>query len=438
MVSKAKVRVKILSYVLSSGILVSSIPSNKAFALNISSDQILAGAIGSTIAGVAPNICYNIYHMISSGFKNIVRTYKDNKCKGFKSSQKIVNDLEKIIENKSTVKVHGQTKAKKQLFDVLSGTIARIDNIKRGNTDTKEIRGNIIYLIGPSGTGKTKMCYAIADAFLKHPEKTAIFCHSESITGESELGSQLFKTIIAKDVGEERTKNIFTGSDGIVAKDEESPMLKHLLRWYDSVVIIDEYDKMKQKSAKPGSTMNVNGIAIPTGQLGSGEDKSADEILRSIASTGKYRFMNKEVDCSRTLFLITTNETREELEKNFGIGGLQGGGVQRLSIIEFDYLPKEACLSIVNDMIDDITKVLVDKNGIFKLNSIKFDKKDIEMMAEYIFNDKVMQGRAKYKLEDKIYSLLSTDLGKDYNKDVKLSIRYSEEDKDVYFIKEII
>lgn len=438
MKSQAKAYTKILSCLLASGILVTGISSNKVAAFNISSDQILSGAIGATVAGVAPNICYNIYHMISSFFKNIVRTYKDNKCKGFKSPQQIVNDLEKIMENKSNIKVHGQTKAKKQLFDVLSGAIARIDNIKRGNTDTKEIRGNIIYLIGPSGVGKTKMCYAIADAFLRHPEKTSIFCHSESITGESELGSQLFKTIIAKDIGQERTKNIFTGSDGLIPKDEESQMLKHLLRWYDSIVIIDEYDKMKQKSAKPGSTMNINGMTVPTGQAGSGEDKSADEILRSIASTGKYRFMNKEVDCSKVLFLITTNETREELEKNFGIGGTQGGGAQRLSIIEFDYLPKEACLAIVNDMIEEITKVLVNKNGIFKLNSIKFDKKSIEMMAEYIFNDKIMQGRAKYKLEDKIYSLLSTDLGKDYNKNIKLSIRYSEEDKDVYFIKETL
>lgn len=433
-----EIKAKVLSYLLASGILFTGIPNNKASALKISSDQMLSGAIGSMITGIAPNVCYNIYNILSSAFKNMVRTFKDNRCKGFKCPQEIVYDLEKIIENKAKIKIHGQEKAKKQLFDALSGVIARIDNMKRGNTDIKEVRGNIVYLIGPSGTGKTKMCYAIADAFLKHPEKTSIFCHSESITGESELGSQLFKTITTKDIGQNRTKNIFTGSDGLIPKDEESPMLKHLLRWYDSVVIIDEYDKMKQKSAKPGSVMNINGMTLPTGQAGSGEDKSADEILRSIASTGKYRFMNKEVDCSKVLFLITTNETREELEKNFGIGGTRGGGAQRLNIIEFDYLSKEACLAIVNDMIKEITKALVNKNGIFKLNSVKFDKKSIEIMTEYIFNDKVMQGRSKYKLEDKIYSLLSTDMGKDCNKDIILSIRYSGENKDVYFAKEIL
>ena len=56
---------------------------------------------------------------------------------------------------------------------------------------------------------------------------------------------------------------------------------------------------------------------MPTGGAATGgSDKSADEIFRSIASTGKYKFMNKEVDCSKVLFLITTNETLEELEKN--------------------------------------------------------------------------------------------------------------------------
>ena len=44
------------------------------------------------------------------------------------------------------------------------------------------------------------------------------------------------------------TKNIFSQSDGIVPKEEESPMLKHLLNWKESVVIIDEYEKMKLKS----------------------------------------------------------------------------------------------------------------------------------------------------------------------------------------------
>ena len=276
-----KLKVKALSYALASTLLISNAATLKISAF--SWEGMIPSAIASTIASTIPHILYNLWDLAVSTYERIDNYFEVNKYLGFKASQEIVNELEKILNNTSKIRIYGQNKAKIQAFEALSGIITRIDNIKRGNTDIKELRGNIVYLIGPSGTGKTKMCYAIADAFLKHPEKTAIFCHSESITGESELGTQLFKTITTKDIGEKRRKNIFTGNDGLTPKDEESPMLKHILNWYESVVIIDEYDKMKHKSAKPGSTMTINGMSIPTGKAGEGEDKSADEILRSIA-----------------------------------------------------------------------------------------------------------------------------------------------------------
>ena len=131
--------------------------------------------------------------------------------------------------------------------------------------------------------------------------------------------------------------------------------------------------------------------------------------------------MNTEIDCSRTLFLITTNETREELEKNFGVDGVKGGGVQRLNVIEFDDLTLEACRGIANDLAETVSNVLTDKQGPFKIKSVSFEEKSMEAMANYIFNDKVMQGRAKNKLEDKIYSLFSKRIGKDANKNVEIS-----------------
>lgn len=42
-------------------------------------------------------------------------------------------------------------------------------------------------------------------------------------------------------------------------------------------------------------------------------------------------------------------------------------------------------------------------------------------MANYIFNDKIMQGRAKNKLEDKIYSMFSKNIGKDFNKEIQIT-----------------
>lgn len=395
---------------------------------------LLKSTIGAIIASTVPDIFGRIFRYMMFTYERIDNYLDFKKYKGFRTPEDTMNELEKIVNNESEIKVYGQEKAKKQMMEALSGVTVRIDNLKRKGSDVKETRGNIVYIIGKPGTGKTKMCYAIANAFLKHPEKTSIFCHSESITGESELGTQLFKTIATKDIGEKRQKNIF-GNDGLITKDEETPLLKHLLNWDESVVIIDEYEKMKSKSAKPGSVMMVNGISIPTGAAGSQTDNSADEILRSIASTGKYKFMNKEVDCSKTLFLITTNETKEELQKNFGIGGTAGGGAQRLNIIEFDSLSYDACYNIVKDMVKDVSETLVDKNGSFKINSVVFGKESLDAMAKYIFEDDVMQGRAKNKLEDKIYSLFATSMKKESGKDVEITFVPASENQEEHFVK---
>lgn len=388
----------------------------------VDSSMIFYNVVGSTIASAIPKILEKIYDIITSNYERLTVYLDVEKNKGFRTPEETMKRLDDIVNNKSEIKVYGQEKAKSQMVDALSSVVARIDNIKRHENDVKEIRGNIVYLIGRPGVGKTKMCYAIADAFLKHPEKSSIFLHSESITNESTLGNQLFKTVSAKDIGKRRNKNIY-GNDGLIGKEEESPMLKHLLTWYDSVVIIDEYEKMKKQSAKPGTTMMVGGMNIPiNGAANAPEtDNSADEVLRSIASTGKYKFMNTEIDCSRTLFLITTNETKEELEKNFGVDGVKGGGVQRLNVIEFDDLTLEACRGIANDLAETVSNVLTDKQGPFKIKSVSFEEKSMESMANYIFNDKVMQGRAKNKLEDKIYSLFSKRIGKDANKNVEIS-----------------
>jgi len=174
---------------------------------------------------MVPNALSNIWNFITSTYDRFATYLEVEKYKGFREPKEIMQKLENIAENKSEIRIYGQEKAKKQMIEALSGVVARIDNIKRHKSDVKELRGNIVYLIGKPGTGKTKMCYAIADAFLKHPDKTCIFCHSESVTSESELGTQLFKTVNSKNIGEKRSKNVL-GTDGVVAKEEEAPMLK--------------------------------------------------------------------------------------------------------------------------------------------------------------------------------------------------------------------
>ncbi len=367
---------------------------------------------------------------------------------GFRPVKTIIKKLKKIMNNNIKRPIYGQELAKTQLFDVLSNIAVKVHKAGSGKVSHRDLTGNIVYIRGNSGTGKTEMCREIARAFLQTPSCSSLFIHSEEITQDAELGTQLFKLISTADIGKKRPINYFTGNNGVVPKNEESPMLKHILKWVDNVVIIDEYDKMKKKTSKvTGSTITINGMTIPkntvsnmtkTSTESNANDTSADEVFRSIASTGKYKFMNKEVDCSRTLFLITTNETREDIEKNFGVGGQAGGGSQRLNIIDFDDLTYEACSHIADDLVTSIVKDMKDPEEPYGLLDLVISSESKQKMAQYIFDDKVMQGRAKFSLESKIYGLFSKTIGLDVGKSYELSFVYDKENHDGYFEKKDI
>ena len=57
-------------------------------------------------------------------------------------------------------------------------------------------------------------------------------------------------------------------------------------------------------------------------------------------------------------------------------------------------------------------------------------------MAKYIFEDDIMQGRAKNKLEDKIYSLFALSMGKETGKDIEISFVPASQDHEEYFVKQ--
>ena len=362
---------------------------------------------------------------------------------GFRPIKTIIRKLKKIINDNIKRPVYGQEKAKKQLFDVLSNIAVKVHKAASGKVSHRDLTGNIVYIRGNSGTGKTEMCREIANAFLNVSSCSSLFVHSEEITQDAELGTQLFKLISTADIGKKRPINYFTGNNGIVPKNEESPMLKHILKWVDNVVIIDEYDKMKQKTSKAAtSAVTINGISVPKTALGqattsggasTNNDTSADEVFRSIASTGKYKFMNKEVDCSRTLFLITTNETREQIEQNFGVGGQAGGGAQRLNIIDFEDLTYDACTKIVDDLTVSINKELTDKDEPYGLSELIIAPESKKLMSDYIFDDKILQGRAKFALERKIYGLFSKTIGLDTGNSYELTFVYDKENHDGHF-----
>lgn len=363
-----------------------------------------------TAAGIASGGCKTLI----SGGQKIFKVFSDcksirnynketEKYKGFRPKQEAAKRIKDISEGKSLFKIYGQEEAKSQCLEALAGCIENIYSEISGKKKPGDKRGNVVYMIGGSGVGKTTMAKSIADALLKHSEKTCIFIDSGQINREQPLGEQIFK-LTNKVENLENDKTITSCiSDAIKGKKNmestgtydarvASALLEHLLRWDESVVIIDEFEKMKATCTPPDSCMEY-------------QDKSADEIIKSISANGYYMVGTKKIDCSKTLFIITTNETREQLNENFGQGGSIGGGIQRLNIIEFNSLSMECCKKIVNDMVEDIKKTLTDPKGDYKLKNVVFTEKTLNEMSNFIFNDKTRQARAKFFLENKIYSL---------------------------------
>ena len=184
------------------------------------------------------------------------------KYKGLRSRQ----EATKLIIDVAPIKIYGQECAKKQCKAALSGCLENI----YGNPS--EIRGNVVY----------------------------------SINNEQTLGKQLFKTT-TKSVNLKKDKNFRNLWGTLDVKENEegsydirvaSRMLQHIFNYCDCIVIIDEYDKMKQ-------------ACRPADALEDYEDRTADEIIKSISDRGEYDVGNNKIDCRKTLFFITSNETKE-------------------------------------------------------------------------------------------------------------------------------
>lgn len=385
-------------------------------------DPVSIFMIAPTIAGVGVSLTEFVIALIKDGV--IIKNNYDEaqkikqeieKYKGLRSRQEATRLIIDVVNGISPIKIYGQDRAKRQCKAALSGCLENI----YGNPS--EIRGNVVYMIGPSGVGKTTMVKALANAFLKHSEKSCLFLDSNSINNEQTLGEQLFKTT-TKSVNLKKDKNfrnlwgtldIKENGEGSYDIRVASRILQHIFNYCDCIVIIDEYDKMKQ-------------ACRPADALEDYEDRTADEIIKSISDRGEYDVGNNKIDCRKTLFFITSNETKEELYSNFGYNGSTGGGVQRINVIEFDKLNLDCCKRIIDDVIKKVKQNLMNPKGDFKINKVVFSNETLQNMAGYIYSDEVKQARAKFDLEQNIYALFNFELCENVNKSFEVIYTPSE------------
>lgn len=316
------------------------------------------------------------------------------------------NNNEKFKENDKNI--YGQEQAKDKMFSYVMSSLYNIDKLRNNKKSKENISGNVIYLIGPSGCGKTTMAKAVAESILKDTGRSLFFIDPSAISADKTLDRQLFKTLMKKDLKSENK------DFGFIDRERKAPILEFIRKHKESVVIIDDYDKMKMLQANMfAKNIYENYDEIP-------EDRTADEVIKSIAETGRYYVDGDEVDCRKVLFIITSNEGADELKFNFGIGGDIGGGYQRLKIVEFERLSLDACKKIVRRMLCKATKELTDYNGKFKLNSFEVDEDSINAMAQDIYNDQTSQGRLERTLYNDIIAMFSLNIGEEFDQSFKV------------------
>ncbi len=377
----------------------------------------------SLAIGAATSVASFIFGVIRDGTMVLLSRTEVNKLneeiskyKGFRPREETTKMIIDIINGTSPIRIYGQENAKMQCRNALAGCLENI----YGNPS--EIRGNVVYMIGDSGVGKTTMAKALANAFLVHSDKTCIFMDSSQINNEQPLGEQLLKTI-TKTVNLKKNKNwknlwghldIEESNGGAYDIRVASPMLDHILKWVEVVIVVDELDKMKM-------------ACVPSDASEEFEDRSFDEIIKSIAANGEYYVGNQKIDCRKALFIITTNETKQQLYENFGYRGSIGGGVQRINIIEFEKLSFDCCRRIINDMVGNIKKNLTNRYGDYKIKHVDFSEETLNNMATYIYNDRLKQARAKFDLEQNIYALFCYELNQNVGKSFEVVYTAQEE-----------
>lgn len=251
-------------------------------------------------------------------------------CKMSFNTDKVMKNLDKELQV-----IKGQENAKKSIRAAVAGVIDKRCQAKKLKQPYKH--GDVIYMIGPSGVGKTYSAECMAKAIMG--KKVKIYSigpadlDATSYNGSSspardqilnvrESGSAA-PSMLGNDGGN------YNWQDSLHSRIKANPKF---------VLILNEYDKMC--------------------------DKSTDEMLRSVVDNGTLSVSGEKIDCSNILIIITSNEDARSIE-----------GANTNKVAE-------------DDGTGSRTAVKHDKSFLNRLHPIKFDnlyEKDYSEVTKQLF-----------------------------------------------------
>lgn len=189
-------------------------------------------------------------------------------------------ELDKKFHDEIKGQVIAKEKIKGYIHNFLEYIVTQNRNCKSESEASPSIRkrGHILYLIGESGTGKSKCAETIAKVLLEDQSNIKVIDASSVDSKHKEsFKDQLFRVMDVShyEGGQSRGDNLKSNNLGSFIYGHPK-----------SVVIINEYDKICEKEL--------------------------DETLRTIVDSGIINTSSGQVlDCDEVFFIITSNEGKE-------------------------------------------------------------------------------------------------------------------------------